>query len=258
MAIESFPPISVPYPPAAQQLTSGSRINHSADDAAGQAIVTALTSQINGQDIATRNANDGISLIQTADSASANINEQLQNLSSLSTRASNGTFNDSQRAVFDIEYQQGLQNIERLAQTSSFNGINLLNGDNSNISIGLDSSSSNISLPDLTLGSLGLAGSSITNSASITNTQDLLGTALQSLSDSQSLFGSQQNGLASAVEQLSRANINTLSSRSQISDADMAKAFSELARQNVLNQSSIAMQAQSNFSEPNVLSLLTL
>ena len=142
----------------AQTLTSGQRINQSADDVAGQAIITSLSSRINTQDMATRNANDGISLLQTADGASESITASLQRMNELAIQASNGTLNDSQRNALNQEFQQNLQGINQIAENTSFNNQNLLNGENSSLNIALGESGSQINLPNLTSDGLAISG----------------------------------------------------------------------------------------------------
>lgn len=240
-----------------QSAASGSRINNSGDNAAGQAIVSALTAQIDGQDMAIRNANTGINLIQTADAASQSITEQLQYLNDLSVQAQNGTYSASQRDMLNQAFQQGMEGLNQIAESTSFNGINLLNADTSTVDIALDTNSrSTIDLPNLTIDALGLTGSNLTTPDQASSTQALLTEALGLTSESQSQFGAQQNGLTAAADTLANQNLNAMASRSQISDADMARVYAEQSRQQVLNQAGVAMQAQSNQSYESVLGLL--
>ncbi|BBN60049.1 flagellin [Hydrogenovibrio marinus] len=244
------------YASLQQSLASGSRINTSADDAAGKAVVTALTTQIGQQDIATRNANDGISALQIADSTGENIGNQLLRLGELATQAQNGTYSDAQRQTLNQEFQQGLQAINQYVGQASFNGINLLDGSQNTLSIGLGDSTNALTFPNLTTNAQGLNGLDITSTANASNAYSSITTALENLSTSRSQLGAQQNGLASTVENLATQNVNAQSSRSQINDTDYAKALTQLSKQQVLEQSSIAMQAQSNQNRSNVLQLL--
>lgn len=240
-----------------QSLTSGSRINNSGDDAAGQAIVTSLTSKIKDQDMGVQNANIGVNLIQTADGASNSITEQLQRLRELSTQAQNGTYSDSQRAMLDQEFQQGLKSIDQFAEAASFNGIKLLNAETPSLDIALGSeSTSTIQLPDLTLNNLGLAGTDILTSTNAEAAQSQISDVLGLVSDSQAQLGAQQNGLVAAADNLISQNVNAQSARSQINDTDYAKSVTEQARQQILNNASVAMLAQKNQNYGNVLPLL--
>ncbi len=240
-----------------QSAASGSRINNSADDAAGQAIVSALTAQIDGQDMAIKNANTGINLIQTADAASQSITEQLQYLNDLSVQAQNGTYSASQRDMLNQAFQQGMEGLNQIAESTSFNGISLLNADTSTVDIALDTNSrSTIDLPNLTIDALGLTGSNLTTPDQAAATQALLTEALGLTTDSQAQFGAQQNGLTAAVDTIANQNLNAMASRSQINDADMAQVYAEQNRQQVLNNAGVAMQAQNNQSYESVLALL--
>lgn len=262
MAIESFGSISPSQYTSNlgqvnQSLASGSRINNTADDPAGQAVVTELSKQIKAQDVAVQNANNGIGVIQTADGATQQITEQVQRLSELSLQASNGTYSDAQRAILNQEFQQGLESIGQIAETTSFNGINLLNGDSANLSIALNQGSAEITLPNFSLGNLGLNGLDITNAGNATNALDTLSTALGNITDSQAQFGAQQNRLTTAIDNITNQNLNSLASRSQINDTDFARAIAEQTRLQILNESSLAMQAQGNQSMRNILPLLS-
>ncbi|HHT00328.1 MAG TPA: flagellin-like protein [Thiomicrospira sp.] len=261
MAINSYSSISPSLyspniSPVTQSLTSGQRINQSADDTAGQAVVGSLTNQIDTQDMATRNANEGISLLQTADGASSSINSYLQSMNELAIQASNGTLNDSQRNILNQEFQQNIQGITQIAESTSFNNQNLLNGDNSSIDIALGESNSQLNLPNFTIDGLAISGLDISNSANAATAIDGITTAIEQLGIQRSELGAQQNGLSSAIDNLQNQNVNTFAARSQINDTDYARALSEQVRQNVLQDSAIAMQAQTNQSRASVLQLL--
>ncbi|MDX1347350.1 MAG: flagellin [Thiomicrorhabdus chilensis] len=260
MAIESFGPIpSSAYTSnlsPASSLASGTRINQSADDPSGQAIVSNLTTQINTQDMASRNANDGISLLQTADAASQGMNDSLMRMNELAVQAQNGTYNAQQRAMLNQEFQQNLETIGNIADSTNFNGLNLLNSDSASIEVALGESNATLSLPNLTPDNLGLTGLDISNPANASLALQGLNLANQQLLDSRSQFGAQQNGLTAALENIGNQNLNALSTRSQISDTDFARAVTEQVRQSILNESSAVMQAQNNQSRGNVLQLL--
>ncbi len=261
MAVNAYTPIasngySTGLNQTSQSLTSGQRINNAADDAAGQAIVTALTTQINSQDVGTRNANDGISLLQTADGATKGIGQSLQRMNELTIQSLNGTLNQSQRNILNNEFQQNIKNINDIAGTTSFNGNNLLNGDTASVDIALGESSSSLTLPTLTSDSLSLTGLNISNSTDATAALEGITNAIEQLSTAQSEFGAQQNGLTSAIENLQSQNVNNQATRSQINDTDYAKASADQFRQDVLTQSAIAMQSHRNNSQAQVLQLL--
>lgn len=260
MAIETFPPVNANYSnglsPVQQSLTSGQRINQTADDPAGQAIVTALTTQIKQQDAATQNALQGINAIQIADGASESISAGLQRLNELSIQAQNGLLNPADRNALNAEFQEILKGIDQTAQSTNYNGINLLDNQNPSLDIQLGESTSTINLPDFTTAGLGISGLDIANPANAANALQTLSQTLDQFSQQRGQFGAQQNGLTSAVENLATQNLNTLSSRSQINDTDFARAFAEQSRQRVLEEANIALQAQSNIDRSRVLQLL--
>lgn len=245
--------------PVTESLTSGSRINRAADDAAGLAVVTGLSTKINTNDVATQNANDGMSFLQTVDGASGQINASLQRMNELSIQAMNGTYTPQQRQMMNLEFQQNIQNINQIAETTNFNGIKPLDGSQTSIDIAMGSdaaSQSTLNLPDLTSGTLGLTGLDLTNPANAQLAAESIATAIGTLSSSRSEIGAQQNGLSSAIDNIQSQNVNAYAARSQINDTDFAKASYEQARQNILMQSSIAMQSQGMQSKAAVLQLL--
>lgn len=261
MAINGYSPITSSLytsgvNPTAQSLASGQRINQTADDAAGQAVVTSFTSQINTQDMATRNANDGISALQTADGASASITSYLQRMNELSLQAANGTLNDSQRSALNQEFQQNLQGINQVAESTSFNNQNLLNGDTTNLSIALGDTSTTLNLPNFTSDGLAINGLDISSLGGASSALESITTALEQISTQRSEFGAQQNGLSSAVSNIQNQNTNAYAARSQINDSDYARSITEQVRQNILQDSAIAMQGQNNQSKASILQLL--
>ncbi len=240
-----------------ESISSGSSINSSADDAAGSAVIMALTKQIKNDNVAIQNASTGINLIQTADSAVDSITSQLQSLNELSVQAANGTLSPSQRDIINEQFKIGLDSINQFANSAQFNGINLLDGSNTEIDIALDSDNiSTINLPELSTGTLGLDGLDLTNSTNIGLAQEGIANALLGIADAQAGFGAQQNGLSSAVTNLESKNLSATAARSQIGDTDYARAVADQVRLQVLNQAGTAMQAQSNQSQANVLQLL--
>jgi len=215
------------------------------------------SSKIKDQDIGVQNANAGINLLQTADGASNSITQQLQRLSELSLQAQNGTYSDAQRSMLDQEFQQGLKSINQFAESTSFNGIKLLNADTPAIDIALGpDNTSTLQLPDLTTNSLGLTGTDISTNSNAEAVQSQITDVLGLISDSRAQLGSQQNGLVSAANNLMNQNVNSQSTRSQINDTDYAKTVTDQARQQVLNNASVAMLAQRNQNYGNVLPLL--
>lgn len=256
MAIDSVSNYSSSIQPIQQSIASGSRINNSADDPAGQAVVTELTKQINLQDVGVRNASDGISLIQTADGVSQSISDQIGRLNELAIQSQNGTYNQAQRNIFNMEFQQGLASINQFVEQANFNGTNLLNGSTASVDIALGDSTSSVALADLTSGGLGLDGLDLSSSGNAAAALEALGLASETLGASRAQFGAQQNGLESAVSNLTNQNVNTQAARSQISDTDMARALMEMTSQQLRNEAGLAMMAQRNQNQENTLQLL--
>lgn len=242
-----------------QSLTSGSKINGSADDAASQVIISEFSKQINTQNVATPNANTGSSLLQTAGGATDQISQQTQQLLDLSNQAMNGTYTDSQRAALNEQFQNGIKTIAQLAENTQFNGINLLNSDTSNVSLALGTgtdNSYNLNLPDLTPSALGLNAIDITNPANALGAQNSLTDAMDMLSKVRSDFVARQDGLVSAVSNLNTQNLSAFATRSQMNDTDFTRAFSEQIKQQLISDASTAMQAQGNQNKGQVLQLL--
>lgn len=239
-----------------ESLSSGSKINSAADNPAAQAIITALTSQVDTQEMATRNANDGISLLQTADGASASISQSLQRMNELSIQSLNGTLGVSQRSMLNQEFQQNLQSINQISASTSFNGNHLLNGDTATIDIALGETTSSLSLPNLSTDGLSITGLDISSPANALLALEGIGLAMEQLGSARSQFGAQQNGLTSTIDNLQNQSLNTMATQSQLSDTDFARAIAEQSRLNILNESAIAMMTQGNQSKSSVLQLL--
>ena len=264
MAITAYNPTSTDYGYSNtslnsinQSLTSGSRINSSADDPSGLAIITAMSSQITAENVGAQNALTGISMLQTADGASESITTALQRMSELSLQAQNGTMNPSQRQALDAEFQQNLQEIGRIAESTQFNGQNILNGDVSSVNIQMGDSSNALAMPNLMTDVLGIDGLSLSDAAGASTAYEGLATALETVTTARSEFGAQQNGLQAGAENLMNQSINTQASRSQIGDTNYASAISEQMRERTLQDAQIMMQAQKNQNQGSVLQLLS-
>lgn len=237
-------------------LASGQKINQAADDPSGLAIVSTLNNQINSQMVASQNLNSGVSLLQTADGGAQAISESLQRLNTLSIQAANGTLNNAQRNGLNETYQQTLAGLNTTAENTQFNNQALLNGDTNSVPIALDQDSLNLNLANLSSDALGLNNSAINTPANAQSAQESIGLALEQLDTSRAQFGAQQNSLTAAMENIASQNSNATSTRSQINDTNYAAQLSDQVRQNIMQDSQIAMQAQSNQSRSAVLQLL--
>lgn len=259
MSVDSINSIGSPFAgfsPTVASMTSGQQINRAADNPAGLAIANGFQQNSMRDAIGMRNANDGISLLQTADGASRSMTENIQRMQALSLQAMNGTMNPAQRNALNTEFQQMMQSIDQTSQNTQFNGMALFTGEFSDLSIALGDSQSNLNLPELSLGSLGLGGLDLTNPANATLALETLQTANSLLSTTQAGFGAQQNGLFSAASEMAVSRQNSMASFSQIMDTDYAQASVNKAREDVLLQAGLMMQSQGNQDRANVLQLI--
>jgi len=251
-----------------ERLSSGLRINRAKDDAAGLAISERFTSQIRGLDQATRNANDGISLLQTAEGALSEVENSLQRMRELSVQASNGTYNASDRASLQDEFRALQQEIVRISDVTEFNNINLLGStDSVALQVGWENGANNtISLQRVNIASTsnGVGGMSDANSTNISiggvaaaqSAMAIVGNAIDAISSLRADFGAVQNRLESAVRNMDNVIENQSAARSRVLDADFARETANLTRTQILQQAGTAMLAQANSMPQGVLSLL--
>ena len=242
-----------------QRLSSGLRINSAKDDAAGLAISQRMTSQIRGMDQAARNANDGISLAQTAEGALGSIGDNLQRIRELTVQSSSNTVSADDRAAIQKEVTALSEEITRVVTNSEFNGSKLLNNTNASFSIqvGANGDADNqisITSVDMT----GVSGTAYTLTDATTS-QGLLATIdanLKLVNDGRADLGAIQNRFSSVISNLSVGSENLSAARSRIQDADFAKESAALTRNQILQQAGTAMLAQANQSSQSVLSLI--
>ena len=248
---------------AIQRLSSGLRINSAKDDAAGLAIATRMTSQINGLNQAVRNANDGISMAQTTESALGEVTNNLQRIRELAVEAANGTYSTADRAALDVEVQQRLSEIDRIASKTTFNGQNVLDGSLGSVDFQVganvgDTVSVDFSTIDATTNTLGVNGISVTG-ADATNANAAItavDTALTSVNTARSTLGAVQNRFQSTVANLQSISESTSASRSQIQDADFAAETAAMSRAQILQQAGVSVLSQANAMPQTVLKLL--
>jgi len=261
---------------AMERLTSGKRINGAADDAAGLAIASKMDTQTIGTDMAIRNANDGMAKIQTLDGASDEITNMLQRMRELGIQSMNGTYSDTNRIQMNEEFEQLRSEIDRVAQTTKFNDVNIMNGSASSASgaavfhVGWETGANNkvsISILNFSAGAFSDGGGATVGSltlvsgtaggASVASTQVVeIDKMLSRINTQRATWGAVQNRLESTVTNLANVNENIASARSQIEDADFAKESANLARTQVLQQAGMSMLSQANTNSQNVLSLL--
>jgi flagellin len=256
-----------------ERLSSGQRINRASDDAAGLAIADSLKAQQRIASVAIRNANDGISTIAIADSALGEIGNVLSRLAELAEQSANGVFSTTQRSALSNEFVALGSEIERIASTTSFNGVALLSGGSALVlQVGFNSgSTSQISFTGVqgTLASLGLAnannsalsysltGVSIADGQSASRAAlDAINTAISSLASTRGTLGATESRLQVAINALTVSRENFASAESRIRDVDVASEAAELTRLNILQQAGAAVLAQANQQPSLALNLL--
>ncbi|HWL76835.1 flagellin [Microbacterium sp.] len=245
-----------------EKLSSGLRINRAADDAAGLAISEGLRSQVNGLNVATRNAQDGISVIQTAEGALTEVHSILQRVRDLLVQGANDSNNDDSRAAIATEIEQLGEELTRVAASTNFNGIKLLDGTNATLTFHVGAGSVaaedqiEVSLEDLsglgaTIGALTAddAATALTSIAAVDAEIITVSTARANLGAVQNRFESTINSLQVAAENLAAA-------KSRIADTDMAAEMVRFTSANILQQAGTAMLAQANQSGQGILQLL--
>lgn len=244
---------------AMARLASGNRINKSADDAAGLAISENIKAQMRGLKQANRNAQDGISLIQTAEGALNEVSNMLIRLRELGVQAASDTIGDRERGLANIEYSNLLEEIDRITGSAEFNGTPLLNGTGGllDFQIGVRNSpqfdriSFNTAQADGGTTALGLDLTSILDKPSAQNSLANIDQAINQVSQLRAGFGAIQNRLNSTVEGLQTSLENLATANSRIRDADIADESTELAKQNILLQAGTSVLAQAN-QQPNI------
>jgi len=261
-----------------QRLSSGLRINSAADDAAGLAISQRLNAQVRGMNVAARNANDGISMAQTADGALGQIGDMMQRMRELAVQASNGTNSSSgsDNANLNAEYQQLGAEINRVVGSTAFNGNSILGaaaatgftfqvgaGTSTNDTVtvkGVDLAAATSATYAVVNGSTGLAAatptSDLTTAAKATTSIGLLDTAIDEITSQRAVWGATQNRFNSIVSGLQLGAQNSAAAASRITDADFAQETSNLSRSQILQQAGNAMVAQANQLPNGVMALL--
>ena len=246
---------------SSEKLSSGYRINRAADDAAGLAISEKMRRQIKGLTQASRNAQDGISCVQTAEGALSEVHDMLQRMNTLAVQASNDTMTSTDRGYLDQEVQSLISEINRIASTTTFNEQNLLNGDftGKNLQVGAEKEQViGISIAAMTASSIGINGVSISgiNSTNAQSAIDSIKNALQSVSSQRADLGAIQNRLEHTIKNLDNVVENTTAAESLIRDTDIPTEMLNYSAQQILSQAGISMLAQANQSNQSILNLL--
>ena len=241
-----------------EKLSSGYRINRSADDAAGLAISEQMRSKINGLDQATSNANDAIGLIQTAEGALTETHSMLQRMVTLATQSANGTYNSTARAAIGEEVTALKAEIDRIASTTDYNGVKPI-ASTSNITVQIGPTSGEtleITAAKMDAASLGVSAISVSTVSDSNAAITAINKAINTVSTHRAKLGASQNRLEHTINNLKTTNENMTAAESRIRDTDMAKEMAAFTKNNILNQAAQSMLSQANQQPQGVLSLL--
>lgn len=249
-----------------EKLSSGFRINRAADDAAGLAISEKMRFQMNGMNQAMRNAQDGISLIQTAEGALTEVHSMLQRLNTLANQSATGTYDDKDRGNIQKEVDALVSEINNIAKSTNFNGIQLLGsgtgssaalGASVTFQIGVDGTNTlEASLKAMDAKALSVSGLSLSTAAKASSAIAKIESAINTVSEQRASFGAVQNRLEHTINNLGVTAENLSASESRIRNADMAKEMTDFTRNQILVQAGTSMLAQANSMPQNVLKLL--
>ncbi len=251
-----------------ERLSTGLRINSAKDDAAGLAIANRLTTQIRGSEVASRNANDGISLAQTAEGAMGSLTDTMQRMRDLAVQAANSTNSKSDRENLQAEFAQLQDELGRIVTNTEFNGQKVLNGDISNgatFQVGANTTSDNqivFSLANVSTtiaGALDDTNAAIGSAATFTNimsTIDALDDSITAVDTTRAQLGSIQNRFEVTIDNLNNFIVNESAARSRIQDADFAKETAQLSKAQILQQAGTSVLTQANQAPQSVLGLL--
>ncbi|GJB78919.1 MULTISPECIES: flagellin domain-containing protein [Pseudomonas] len=249
------------------RLSSGLKINSAKDDAAGLQIATRMTSQIRGQTMAIKNANDGISIAQTAEGAMQEQTNILQRMRELAIQANNASNSDKDRDALNTEFASMSDELTRIANSTQLNGKNLLNTTATlSFQVGSNTGTENqisIKLANLTASALGvnsgaiaISGADSTISANFSAAVNAIDSALQTINSTRADLGAAQNRLTSTINNLQNINENAEAARGRVQDTDFAAETAQLTKQQTLQQASTSVLAQANQLPSAVLKLL--
>ena len=245
-----------------RRLSTGLRIVSAADDAAGLAISERMRAQVRSLIQAQRNANDGISLVQVGEGAMNEISNILIRMRELAIESNNGTFSGSDKDTLDQEFDNLIQEVDRISLSTQFNGVNLLDGSTPTIEfqVGSDTVSGvdtlQVTLQSVLTSDLGINALDISSTGSPTTAIDAIDLAIDSVASARGDLGALQNRLQSTINNLGVSVENLSAAESRIRDADIAAETAELTRNSILQQAAISILAQANVQPQVALSLL--
>jgi flagellin len=245
------------------RLSSGLRINTAGDDAAGLAISEKLKAQIRSITVASRNANDGVSLLQTAEGAMNEISGILTRMRELAVQSANGTLGGSERQYLNTEFNAQLSEIDRIADVTQFNGAALIDGSLSStgvsFQVGIGTTASDrisVTISEMHTSSLNVSTSSIDTATGATTALTAIDSAIQSVSGERASLGAVQNRLGVTIANLASAGENISAANSRIRDVDVAEETSAMTRNSILMQAGVSVLSQANQTPQLALKLL--
>ena len=248
-----------------ERLSSGSRINRAGDDAAGLAISETLRAQIRGISQAERNAQDGISMVQVAEGALSEVSNLLIRMRELAVQAASDTVGPNERRFLDVEYQQAMEEIDRIANSTEYNGVKLLNGSAPVFEIQIGTKNDpmidrvklfDAGATDSNVIALGINLTSMADKPSAQNSLGAIDGALSQVNRVRAEFGAVQNRLQSVITNIAVSRENLASANSRIRDTDLAEEVSDLTKNQILMQAGISVLSQANSAMKSTLSLL--
>jgi len=252
---------STEFQKSMEKLSSGLRINRAGDDAAGLAISEGLKSDIRALDQASRNAADGISLVQTGEGALDEVSNILLRMKELAEQSLNGTLSDTDRGYLNSEFSALSEEIDRISDATEFNGVKLLDGSggSTSIQVGIGTTNSDsVSIDlgdDLDASGLGLAAS-ISSASGATTAMGQIDDAISTVTSARSSFGAIQNRLESSIRNIKMTSENLAAANSRIRDVDIARETSRMTSYQILQQAGVSMLAQANMSSNLAMALL--
>ncbi|MCC6408135.1 MAG: flagellin FliC [Planctomycetes bacterium] len=241
------------------RLSSGLRIATAADDAAGLGISERMRAQIRSFTVAGRNAQDGVSLAQTAEGALQETGNILTRMRELSVQAANGTLTSTDRATLDTEFQALVSEIDRISSQTTFNGVALLDGSSTGLSIqvGVNASETiNVALQDSSASTLSISTLDVTNVTNANSAISAIDAAIDTVSQFRGDLGAAQNRLTSTIASITNTRENLSAAESRIRDVDVALETSDLTRNSILQQAAVSVLSQANVQPQLALSLL--
>jgi flagellin len=245
-----------------EKISSGLRINRAADDAAGLGVATSLETAVIGTQQAMRNTNDGISIIQTTESATQEVTDMLQRMRELAVQSASETLADEERSYISDEFNQLRSEIARIASVTEFNGISLTDGNTTQLSVqvGINNNTQSriaISLVDLTTSGLAIDTMALGSVSNARSAIDTIDTALASVNSSRSVLGAVQNRLDSSLANNQTYMESLSAAGAQILDTDFATETSNLTKLQIMQQAGVASLAQAKNINQSVISLLS-